>query len=58
MREKLTKSLISLAEHCPEPLYLVGGSVRDFLAGHFPERADWDICSPADEAEADRKSVV
>ena len=33
MREKLTKSLISLAEHCPEPLYLVGGSVRDYLAG-------------------------
>ena len=33
MREKLTKDLLLLAERCSEPLYLVGGSVRDYLAG-------------------------
>ena len=49
MREKLTKSLISLAEHCPEPLYLVGGSVRDYLAGTLSPAPDWDLASPMTE---------
>ena len=51
MREKLTKSLISLAGHCPEPLYLVGGSVRDYLAGTLSPAPDWDLASPMTENE-------
>lgn len=51
MREKLTKSLISLAEHCPEPLYLVGGSVRDYLSGTLSPAPDWDLASPMTEEE-------
>ena len=51
MREILPKKLKTLAKACPAPLYLVGGSVRDYLAGLSPSVHDWDICSPmsADE---------
>ncbi len=35
-----------LAGVCPAPLYLVGGSVRDYLARLTPSIRDWDICSP------------
>lgn len=49
MRAILPENLIKLAELC-RPLYLVGGSVRDFLCGYpLPENADWDICSPLAE---------
>ena len=51
MREKLTKDLISLAEACPGPLYLVGGSVRDYLAGTLSPAPDWDLASPVTEEE-------
>ena len=46
MREILPKKLKILAKACPSPLYVVGGSVRDCLAGLTPSVADWDICSP------------
>ena len=46
MREKLTKDLILLADACQEPLYLVGGSVRDYLSGTLSPAPDWDIASP------------
>lgn len=46
MREILPKKLKILARACPSPLYAVGGSVRDRLAGLTPTIADWDICSP------------
>lgn len=46
MREILPKKLKTLAKACPAPLYVVGGSVRDHLAGLTPSIADWDICSP------------
>ena len=46
MREILPKKLKILAKACPAPLYAVGGSVRDRLAGLTPSIADWDICSP------------
>ena len=46
MREKLTKDLIILADACKEPLYLVGGSVRDCLAGTLSPNPDWDLASP------------
>lgn len=48
MRKILPKTLQELAHRSPAPLYAVGGSVRDTLAGLTPltgER-DWDICSP------------
>ncbi len=52
MRAFLPENLIKLAKNCPFPLYVVGGSVRDFLCG-FPvtEKSDFDICSPAPEEE-------
>ena len=52
MKRLIPDNLRELAEACPFPLYVVGGSVRDFLAG-FPPRSnpDWDICAPASEDE-------
>ncbi len=49
--EKIPPSLRRLAEKCPRPLYLVGGSVRDYLAGDLSSRADWDLASPCTEEE-------
>lgn len=47
MKEYLPKTLIALANECSAPLYIVGGSVRDFLAGHpLGDKTDWDISSP------------
>ena len=46
MRNILPKQLHTLAKACPKPLYVVGGSVRDFLSGLSPKNHDWDICAP------------
>ena len=46
MREILPEKLKILAKACPSPLYVVGGSVRDYLAKLTPTIHDWDICSP------------
>ena len=46
MREILPQKLQNLAKNCPEPLYVVGGSVRDHLAKLSPTIHDWDVCSP------------
>lgn len=46
MLQILPKKLIDLAKACKKPLYLVGGAVRDFLAGHPLIVPDLDICSP------------
>ncbi|MBQ2701863.1 MAG: CCA tRNA nucleotidyltransferase [Clostridia bacterium] len=46
MKELLPPSLIKLAENCPVPLYVVGGSVRNYLAQLSSSSVDWDICSP------------
>ncbi len=46
MKGILSENLIRLAEKSPQPLYIVGGSVRDFLAGFTPKHSDLDICSP------------
>ncbi len=52
MRERIPNNLIALAERCTSPLYVVGGSVRDYLLGFPPaKKPDWDICSPANEEE-------
>ncbi len=51
MREILPKTLSKLAFACQEryqkPLFIVGGSVRDYLANlSYDGARDWDICSP------------
>ncbi len=46
MRAILPKNLIKLANSLPVSLYVVGGSVRDFLAGLTSPSQDWDICAP------------
>lgn len=52
MKDIVPQNLRALAAACPFPLYLVGGSVRDFLAGRAPKKdADWDICAAATEEE-------
>lgn len=43
-----SENLIKLARACPFPLYIVGGYVRDFLAGLDCVNKDIDICAPAD----------
>lgn len=47
MKSTLPQNLIALAEKCPYPLYVVGGRVRDFLAGISASAYDNDICAPA-----------
>ena len=42
----LPKNLLPLAKSCPAPLYVVGGSVRDFLAGISALESDFDLCAP------------
>lgn len=46
MREILNEKLHILACDCPKPLYVVGGAVRDFLAGVTKSSADFDLASP------------
>ena len=47
MQKILPKNLITLALRLPTPLYVVGGSVRDFLANlPLPQKLDLDICAP------------
>lgn len=47
MKELLPASLIGLAAKMDAPLFVVGGFVRDYLAGLSRGRPDIDICSPA-----------
>ncbi|MCD8306794.1 MAG: HD domain-containing protein [Clostridia bacterium] len=47
MREILSPNLIQLAYSLPCPLYVVGGKVRDYIAGYGPSE-DTDICAPMD----------
>ena len=51
MRDILPKKLQELALNCTKPLYVVGGSVRDHLAGLQSNTHDWDICSPTSTDE-------
>lgn len=47
MKRIIPYNLTALAQSCPAPLYVVGGAVRDFLAGLTKDgKLDWDICSP------------
>lgn len=61
MREILPKNLFDLAENCKNPIYVVGGSVRDHLAKLTPKTGerDFDLCSPTpieDLIESAKKS--
>ncbi len=42
----LSNELKTLASTLPVPLYVVGGSVRDYLAGLTAQKRDIDICAP------------
>lgn len=45
----IPRPLVALANACSFPIYAVGGSVRDFLAGYVRSESDvsdWDICAP------------
>ena len=48
LKNLLPSRLLRLAKACSSPLYVVGGAVRDTLAGLTPLNSvrDWDICSP------------
>lgn len=46
MREILPTQLIRLAKASSTPVYVVGGSVRDYLARVYTASCDWDICAP------------
>ena len=41
----LPEKIIALAKLCPRPLYVVGGSVRDFLDNALADKPDWDLAS-------------
>lgn len=47
MKLNLSEKLHILANACPFPLYVVGGSVRDSVAGLTREDSDIDVCAPA-----------
>ncbi len=51
MKAFLPESLQKLAQETGKPLYLVGGSVRDFLLGILGETPDFDLASPCTEDE-------
>lgn len=51
MQTVIPQSLKRLAQDCNFPLYLVGGSVRDFLTGTLPEKPDFDLAAAAPEDE-------
>ena len=51
MKLPLTEKLKNLACACPFPLYVVGGYVRDSLAGLKSENCDMDICAPVSTDE-------
>ena len=52
----LPEHLKILAGECPYPLYVVGGGVRDFLAGLESRDSDTDICAPADPTDFARRA--
>lgn len=46
MRNILSENILRLANKCRFPLYVVGGRVRDFLAGLNTAAPDTDLCAP------------
>jgi tRNA nucleotidyltransferase (CCA-adding enzyme) len=47
MINTLPEKLKTLATRCPFPLYVVGGTCRDHIAGLKSQKNDYDICAPA-----------
>ncbi len=47
----MSEKLYNLASACPFPLYIVGGYVRDALAGLKAEGQDIDVCAPVGAEE-------
>lgn len=54
MRTIIPQPLSLLAHALPAPLYVVGGSVRNFLANLNSDDRDWDICAPMSADEFSR----
>ncbi len=54
----LPEKLIYLASACPFPLYVVGGSVRDFIAGFGTENCDVDVCAPVTAEEFAKRATA
>lgn len=52
MKEKIPEGLLRLCEKLNKPLYVVGGSCRDYIAGLVQSGSDWDICAAAGAEEA------
>ena len=46
MLEILPEKLKALAAACPFPLYVVGGTCREYLSSSFTLKPDYDICAP------------
>lgn len=52
MKKIIPKNLLNLASVCHDSLYIVGGSVRDFLLGYpITQKTDFDLSSPMAEEE-------
>ena len=51
LKKYLPKNFIELASLVPFPLYVVGGSVRDYLCGSLKADADWDIAGAGSDEE-------
>ncbi len=51
MKLPVPEKLKALACECDFPLYVVGGYVRDFLAGLKSDKSDIDICAPVSADE-------
>ena len=51
MKITVPEKFYSLALECPFPLYIVGGYVRDFIAGLKTDAIDIDICAPVSADE-------
>ena len=51
MLSLIPEKLKILAKNCPFPLYVVGGTCRNFLAGLESKETDFDICAPASAEE-------
>lgn len=49
MKKYLPQNFLRLAETVPFPLYVVGGSVRDFLCGTLKADADWDVAGAGED---------
>ena len=59
MKKLLPPNLIALAKKLPSPLFVVGGSVRDFIAGFTPKKYDFDLAAalPVEMVVATAKEV-